>query len=498
MTHHGELYAREPIPPHSIYHEYGRFGRLFPLLQPCLPNTTDVRTQLKELGKPTGLMDAQDPMPASGGGPLDPNPNNLDHPTMPPGFTFLGQFLDHDMTFDPTSSLERQNDPEAIANFRTPLLELDSVYGSGPAASPHLYDSASRGTKFLVESLDPADPLAKPDLPRNSQLTALIADPRNDENVIISQLHVAFLKFHNAVVDGLPAGITDPRERFRRAQQLVRWHYQWIIVHEYLPTICGSRVVEKILQEGRRFYHWRHQPYIPVEFAVAAFRFGHTQVRPGYLVNGGSASTAPFEAFILRADINHTLVNDPDDLTGGKRAARRFVDWNIFFEGLGPGTKRNKLIDTKISTPLMDLPFSRPGLPDPADPPPSLAQRNLLRGLVFGLPSGQNVAALMAPVVEDDPLTPAELSELQPLGLDLDRQTPLWYYILKEAEEREGGNQLGPVGARLVAEVFIGLLQGDTLSYLAQNPTWTPTLGTGSDFKMADLLHVAGVAVRVP
>lgn len=497
MTRHGELYQREPIPPSSIYHEHGRFGRLFPLLQPCLPNSADVRTQLLILGQPGGGMDANDPMPADGGGPLDPNPNNPDHPTMPPGFTFLGQFLDHDMTFDPTSSLERQNDPEAIANFRTPLLELDSVYGAGPAANPHLYDNNSRKTKFFIESLDESDASARGDLPRNGQLTALIADPRNDENVIISQLHLAFLKFHNAVADDLRAGgVTDRGELFRRAQQLVRWHYQWIIVHEYLPTICGRGVVQNILEEGRRFYHWRNLPFIPVEFSVAAFRFGHTQVRPGYRVNNGGGGGTPFEAFIFRADIDHAAETDPDDLSGGKRAVRRFVDWSIFFEGLGPGTKRNKQIDTKLSSPLMNLPFNRPGLRE--EPPSSLAQLNLLRGLTFGLPSGQNVAALMAPVIGDDPLTPGELSELQPLGFGLDRQTPLWYYILKEAEEREGGNRLGPLGARLVAEVFIGLLQGDHFSYLAQNPTWRPSLGTAGDFKIADLLAAAGVATRVP
>ncbi len=141
MALHGELYLRDPIPPHSIYYDRGTFGRLFPSLQPFANDTPTVRTNLMELGKPAGLMDPLDPMPDTGGGPLDPDPNNPDHPTMPPGFTFLGQFLDHDMTFDPTSSLERQNDPESITNFRTPSLELDNLYGSGRAASPHLYDS---------------------------------------------------------------------------------------------------------------------------------------------------------------------------------------------------------------------------------------------------------------------------------------------------------------------------------------------------------------------
>jgi Animal haem peroxidase len=487
MALHGELYLREPIPPRSIYFDRGTFGRIFPLLQPFANDTPVVRADLMLLGEPDGLMDPQDPMPAGGGGPLDPNPDNDDHPTMPPGFTFLGQFLDHDMTFDPTSSLERQNDPEAIANFRTPSLELDSVYGSGRAASPHLYDSTTRNVRFLIDAAAPRD------VPRNSQNTAIIADPRNDENVIISQLHLAMLKFHNAMADDIGVdAIPDADLAFRTVQQLVRWHFQWVIVHEYLPTICGQAVVDDILQNGRRFYHWRHEPFIPVEFSVAAFRLGHTQVRPGYLVNKDGDAGSPFQAFILRDDIDHT-VPDPDDLSGGKRADRRFVAWSIFFEGLGPGTRRNKKIDTKISTPLFHLPEGRPGLPGPTEPPFSLPQRNLLRGLAFGLPSGQNVAAAMAPVIGDDPLTPAELTDLQPLGFD--EQTPLWFYILKEAEMREGGNRLGPLGARLVAEVFIGLLQGDSMSYLAQNPTWEPSIAPGVNFKMADLLQFAGVTL---
>jgi hypothetical protein len=283
----------------------------------------------------------------------------------------------------------------------------------------------------------------------------------------------------------------DASEAFRHVQQLVRWHYQWIIVHEYLPMICGQSVVADILQNGRKFYDWRNLPFIPVEFSTAAFRFGHTQARPGYQINNTGDGGNPFKAFIFRPDIDHS-VPDPNDLSGGKRAARRFVDWSIFFEGIGPGTRRNKQIDSKISTPLFHLPTGRPGLPGPGEQRLSLAQRNLLRGLTFGLPSGQNVAAVMTPVIGNDPLTPGELSDLEPLGFH--EHTPLWFYILKEAEAREGGNRLGPVGARIVAEVFIRLLQGDSLSYLAQNPTWVPTLSPSEDFKMAELLKFAGVA----
>src|SRR5918993_794700 len=184
MTRHGQLYRSDHIPPRSLYYDRGRFGRLFPSLPPFAVDQPSVRDNLLELGKPGGIMDANDqPPPAN---PLAPNSNNRDNPDQTAGFTFLGQFIDHDITFDPTSSLERQVDPEAVSNFRTPLLELDNVYGSGPGASPHLYQRRDKGgnpAKFLI-GLDTAG--QENDLPRNQQDTALIGDPRNDENLIVS------------------------------------------------------------------------------------------------------------------------------------------------------------------------------------------------------------------------------------------------------------------------------------------------------------------------
>ena len=200
-----------------------------------------------EIGKPGGIMDAKDNL-AKTPAELITNPalsaKNSDNPNLTAGFTFLGQFLDHDMTFDPTSSLERQADPEQIANFRTPSLGLDNVYGAGPGGSPHLYDTqGGKGGKFLLEATGTAN---KFDLPRNSQKVALIGDPRDDENLIISQLQVAFLKFHNEVVDYVKTKIklTGSDEIFAEAQRIVRWHYQWIVVHEFLRRTCGDAVVD--------------------------------------------------------------------------------------------------------------------------------------------------------------------------------------------------------------------------------------------------------------
>ena len=271
-----------------------------------------MREALNEIGRAGGIMDPDDDMSDPIKSITDPakSLNNPDNPELSAGFTFLGQFLDHDLTFDPTSSLERQQDPEAIANFRTPLLELDNVYGSGPTASPHLYDQTAEETKFYIEEIPDSatktrDGSTKFDVPRNRQLTALIGDPRNDENLIISQLHLAFLKFHNAVIDYVKAEmpeLTTPRERFAEAQRLVRWHYQWIIVHEFLPKTCGQKIVDDVLDKGRKFYRWNNEPFIPVEFSVAAYRFGHSQVRPSYRANFGASDGDEFFAFIFKED----------------------------------------------------------------------------------------------------------------------------------------------------------------------------------------------------
>ena len=312
MGRHG-VYPHDIVPPKSKYFDSGRFGRMFGKLPAFSSDTPEIRAALLEIGKAGGIMDAKDKLSE---GPVklitEPalsakNPNNT---TLTAGFTFLGQFLDHDMTFDPTSNLERHSYPEHISNFRTPSLSLDNLYGAGPGASPHLYDqsAAGQGIKFLLEATGTA---GKFDVPRNSQGVALIGDPRNDENLIVSQLQVAFLKFHNACVDHVKTKIklTKPDEIFAEAQRLVRWHYQWIIVHEFLRKTCGADVVADVLENGRKFYKWHNEPYIPVEFSVAAYRFGHSQVRPSYRANfTGNPGGQPFFAMIFEP-----VPSDPND-----------------------------------------------------------------------------------------------------------------------------------------------------------------------------------------
>jgi hypothetical protein len=476
-----------------------RFGRMFPDLPPFAQASPKLSAALMEMGKPGGILDAKDNLAA---GPValivDPalNTNNANNPQQTAGTTFMGQFMDHDVTFDLTSRLGVPTPPERSPNSRDPAFDLDSVYGGGPIADPELYERVSRGrhaTKFRVESGGMFE-----DLPRSGN-TAVIADPRNDENLMIAGLHTAFLLFHNRAVDVLsrnPIRLVDtrgdrndPGEIFRRARRLTTWHYQWMILHEFLPQFIGQEMVNDILRRGRRFYR-SEVTQIPVEFQAAAYRMGHSMVRPSYRANFTSLAGQPFFAIIF--DPAQENNPDPDDLRGGFRAARRFIGWQTFFD-FGDGNVRpNKLLDTKLSTPLFNLPLATIAS---GDPPTSLAQRNLLRQVTWQLPSGQSIARHMRVPA----LSGSDLSELKDFGLNLHESTPLWYYILKEAELMEKGLRLGPVGGRIVGEVIIGLLQLDRNSFMAEDPHWRPTLPTRSgkvtgDFRMVDFLTFAGVA----
>ena len=483
-----------------------RFSRIFDRLPPFAESSAPVQQALRELGAPRGILDAGDPLHE---GPIrlitnpELSPNNRDNAAHTAGVTFFGQFMDHDMTFDATSRLAVPTRPENSANVRTPSFDLDTVYGGGPQASRQLYDPRDLA-KLKVEQGGQFE-----DLPRTPDGTAIIGDPRNDENLMIAGLQVAMLRFHNRVVDTLRDDGDDHRQAFaaaaegsiaenfesdaRRsvfetARQLVIWHYQWIIVNEFLPSIVGAPLVRNILERGTRFYTPRFgEASIPVEFQGACFRFGHTLVRPSYRANLAGDNGQPFFGFIF--DPAGEDQPDPVDLRGGARARRRFIGWQTFFDFGGDQTQHvrpNKTVDTKISTPLFNLPL---GAIASGDLPTALPQRNLLRHLTWGIPSGQDIAREMGIT----PLSSSQLRELRQFGQNLDRSTPLWYYILKEAEVA-GGARLAGVGARIVAEVILGLIMKDPNSYLNVR-RWRPSLPsrTRGTFTMVDLLTFAGV-----
>lgn len=445
----------------------GRFGRLFRSLPPHAANEAD----LIALGQ--AMTEA-----VAG----DPAGNN---PAIPAGFTYLGQFIDHDITFDTTALSEQPRDPDAVVNFRTPQLELDSVYGIGPAGSPHLYERDNTGRFVIGGAQASADgagiaiPALPNDLPRMAQTGfAVIGDPRNDENIVVAQTHLAFLKFHNKIVDREGVG-------FDEARRLVRWHYQWIVLHDFLRRITKPAIFDRVMDLGRQHYFFPdNQPFIPVEFAVAAYRFGHSMVRNSYNYNrvfgfrAGAITPATLALLFRFTGLSGDGSNVPIP-------SNWVIDWRDFHEISGapqaPGLSR------KINPLLAEELQNVPGLG-------SLAAANLARGLDRGLPSGQAVARKLLftplPPAAFDGAAPHPDSVARDLGFDV--ETPLWYYILKEAEI-EGGAHLGDVGSLIVAEVFLGLLEGDSESYLRQDPNWTPTLGpTPGDFSMAHLLEYVG------
>jgi hypothetical protein len=438
---HGELQVRgSKRVPRSPINE-GRFGRMFRRLPPMAPLSNDALLALSEqMREPTA--------PSSWGG----TPENLDNPPISAGYTYLGQFIDHDITFDPTSTLQRENDPDALVDFRSPRFDLDSIYGSGPVDEPFQYRRGLGGMRMLVGQNGNGDP----DLPRNAEGTALIGDPRNDENTIVSQLQLFFLHLHDKFAAEVEVDAAIPAEdRFFETQRRVRWHYQWVVAHDYVRRTVGEETFERICDVDdagritdikRPHYNPKTSPYMPVEFSAAAFRFGHTQVRGIYNLSAAVTDRPIFSP--------GSLQNEFQDLRGFRPLPPQWtVEWPLFFPIDGSTPQPSRLIDAKLALGLFDLP----------DGGGSLAFRNLKRGQVLGLPSGQDVAKAL----KLKPLSGAELGAPEP--------TPLWFYILKESELGAGAH-LGPTGGRIVAEVLLGLLELDPRSWFSLDPAWTPTI----------------------
>jgi len=432
---------------------------------------------------------------------------------IPAAYTYFGQFIDHDLTFDPASSLQRQNDPDALVDYRTPRFDLDNVYGRGPDDQPYLYED---GRSFILGAPlagAASNPRAR-DMPRSEPVDkrndrrAIIGDPRNDENVIVSQLQGLVLRLHNKLA-------ADNRDAtFADIQRAVRFHYQWVVLNDYLPTIIDVGVLRDVLpcrdggapvRPNLQFYKPRNEAFMPLEFAAAAYRFGHSMVRTGYRLN---EKIGPLPIFS----------NDPKKaLTGFRKLPDGWaIDWNLFIdlEKRDPNdATRTQLayrIDTSLATPLRHLP--KPV----GQSMPNLAERNLLRGWRMRLPTGQAVARAMGlqPLADEDILigkfsVKNSTEKLRPIT-DFGGSTgpfvgncPLWTYVLAETvevdvqiETTEGPitiktRKLGPVGGRIVAETFVGLLVYDSQSYLNQDPLWKPSLTKDGHFGLRELICAA-------
>ena len=388
------------------------FGRLFPE-QPNQPSSDQLRQLSNTMNAGQGGADSDTPI----------------------GFAFFGQFIDHDITLDATTQLgQAAGDVSKIENLRTPRLELDSIYLSGPEASSFLYDD--KGRILHGTGANPCD------LQRNEAGRAIIGDPRNDENIFISQLHGLFIRLHNYFID--------KGKSFEEAREEVRWTYQWAIVNEFLPAILAPALYAEFLasfRDGqlpkRIALAWAHAPEIPIAFSAAAYRFGHSHVRQNYTVNAA-----------VRGDLFSPLFRpfSPIDKENN-------IDWKYFFDIDGKSFLRAKQIDTKLAEALFALPF----IEDPEAN--NLAFRNLERGQnVFHLPFGEMVAVYLG--IADPIATPDIITEMEFAG------TPLWFYILSEAEQ--SGGKLDKVGGTIVGATLLRMLLNDKGSYIHHSPGFIP------------------------
>ena len=402
------------------------YARLFP----DLPAFSADEAFLYALGRSGGLCDCGDQDDAGSLG------------TEAAGWPFFGQYVAHDITAD-RSSLKSHADPLQLRNARSPRLNLESLYGDGPVGHPYLFER-SDPAKLLTGS-DGHDVL------RNCEGTAVIGDPRNDSHVFMSQMHLAFVRAHNAFVDLVRSEAPPESEVFETAARELRWHYQTVVLREFLPRLVGPDLVASLLDEGPRFYRPRGQPFIPLEFADAAYRYGHSQIRHKYVLNDKSGAVRIF----------------PDLIGFRPVAPNQTIDWAHLFDSPGqPPAARAKKIDGRLVSALISLPVALTGDGEVQEFH-SLAVRDLERGQGVGLPSGEAVARFL----NEEALNKDEIGAVK---AGWSGETPLWYYILREADVRSNGNRLGPVGARIVGDVLVGLLDLDLSSVRHAPDGWQP------------------------
>ena len=537
------------------------FGYLLPGLKTIPGDPEKVAVDLRVLG--SALIDTTPASPPGGARVAS---------TIPAVYTYWGQFIDHDMTANtdrdskisditktPLLPVKPDDVVKGLRNLREPTLALDHVYGNGPGLSPGerkpdrggsdkgFYDGPrlrvghnEAGPQIRGVRIPPVDDMRR-DLPRiggllaegviteedipeslrddpNRDTRAFIGDLRNDENLIVAQFHLSFLRFHNEAVGAIEAdpkafGLgKDPKpdKVYQAARRLTTLHYQWLVVNDYLTTVCKKSVVDDILKNGAKFYKPLQggELYMPLEYSVAAFRFGHSMVRGGYDHNRNFGKGVdpqrpliPFASFALLflfTGNGHGFDPSGDSTSSMSRSLPFFnektlpfnwcIEWDRMTRKDDPDeTHFARRIDTKLVPPIHNMvnEATAAALQDPAHEPlrrmlRNLAVRNLLRAYVLSIPTGQAVAdALGVEKLTEDELKQGnspEVNEALENGDFLDN-TPLWFYVLKEAEVKEEGNRLGEVGSRLVVETQLGVMKNDKGSYLNEKNGWDPSKG---------------------
>jgi hypothetical protein len=461
----------------------------------------------KQLGEPAARRVAR-AMTAGGGG----------FGNVPAGYTYVGQFVDHDLTFDKTTvTLGTNVSPATLVQARSPSIDLDSLYGAGPGdpESAKFYEDGLHLKMGKTDAAGPGPLRARDgfDLPRvgtgnaANKRRASIPDFRNDENLAVAQTHLAMIRFHNRVVDAQPNSLPDT-VKFGRARDIVTRHYQWMLRNDYLPRIVQPSIVNDVFNNGRKVFEVgatpADVPTMPIEFSVAAFRLGHAMIRQAYDWN------AVFPAGAGTLDFLFAFSGTSGDFLGGQRLPSNWiVDWRRLYDFKGEQNRddlaaparvnRAGRIDTTLAPSLHVLPSGSTGDPT-GGIHDDLAFRNLRRGKMVGLATGQQMVAFMKRKgVNVKRLTRAQLRDGKN-GAELDGltqaqrtklldDTPLWFYVLREAELNNG--RLTGVGGRIVAETFHRAMEGSSSS-IVRDPAWRPSLGPdNTTFRMTDLLMFA-------
>jgi len=402
------------------------------------------------------------------------------------GYTYFGQFIDHDLTeMDPLPpplwrrilrKLLRHrrfivNVKSELRNLQTPRLDLSHLYGGGPSdqKSKRLY--WSDGVRLKVGALSASGQSF--DVYVDADGNPVVADDRSRENLIIRQMVAVFARLHNAAVEQWGPTIKDAGELFEKAHRQTVWQFQYLVVQDYLRSVLDYSVFSEVFEKGNVLFEWKKTFSIPLEFAVAAFRFGHSMVRLNYL---------------LSIDQDHTLkeIFERSAQSGQLEEDKWKIAWELFFQGAGgEGSSASAItsqpIDTLVAKPLHDLsnfivelfPVGKLPLPVVTIDQFKLPVRTLLRGESMQLVCGQAAAdgldvvrvtddLLASPCPGTPPMTPH--APILQRGQILTR-TPLWYYILKESEGNSHGRRLGPVGSHIVAETISAALRYDQTSY---------------------------------
>jgi hypothetical protein len=434
------------LPPQNF------FNRCFPNLPPFLPTDADLSLLANT------MMDPNARAPTQGS-------------KVPAGMTYFGQFVDHDITFDDVSQLGTTADLTTLHNTRTSFFDLDNVYGLN-----NQYLNAS-GLFDIGRNVNGDE-----DLPRDVAGIAIIADPRNEENQIIGEFQLAFLKYHNRVF--IDVSLANPnftlQQKIDTSKQIVTNHYQWLVVNDFLASITGrffSRLFDAtgapiISPEIQAMY-----PNMPIEFSGALYRMGHSMVRDSYYVNKN------FDVFpIFSPTLPSPLITNPD-LRGFQPLPANFtIDWSMFFPmPFSKGFQVAERFDVFMNETLFNLPIVVANTA-------SLAERNLLRGKTYNLPTGQDLARAFG-IPEEEILTRTKgnmiiqtqdfpvitANDLNHLETVFGDSTPLFYYGLKDNHVNGNGEHLGSLSSKVIGETILSLMKNNPNSYL--NNGFRPVAG---------------------